>query len=472
MSSSLLTSIIASSSSPNTSKPTTPFACDYPGCGKSFNKPSRLNSHMRSHTGERPFKCTYDGCSKDYMEEKHLAQHVADTHIGKREHVCELDGCGAAFSTATRLKRHAETVHAKEKPGFVCTGHGECGASFRKKSALERHVRKDHLGLPPYLCPEKYCDKAFTSASTLRGHKQREHGELNFWCETCGQDGVGPRVGYSTLAQLKGHMRKEHLKCVFCDFTSSSKVDLNRHVDMQHLGQTEAAPEPTRLQCTWEGCERWFTKTSNLNAHIRSAHEGVRFVCGQVDVSRSEHLGGWDMTNGCGDKFSSKANLENHIRYRHLKMPRPANRRGQRGRGSATPQVEEVSGALDAAKRNLACSVAGCEYKFIRYHDLQRHLETYLHVAPGPVGAQAGEQEASQEALEPFGPSMGEQEAGYEAVADTLEPSTKTDVVPDAVPDLTQENFSVYPDDFFPSHDLLFGAQNPLLASDRSVALG
>ena len=215
----------------------------------------------------------------------------------------------------------------------------------------------------------------------------------------CGQDGAA--VGFSISSQLQNHMRKEHLNCVFCEFTSSSKHDLARHVEMQHTAKIEAPAEPKRLQCEWVGCGKWFTKRSNLNVHIRSAHEGKRFVCGQVDVRKAEHLAGWDMAEGCGKGFASKSNLEDHVRYVHLKMVRPVNNRGRRG---TTAPVDEVSGALDAAKRNLVCPVEGCESKFIRNHDLQRHIETHQKL----------------EALEPAGPE-GSHDSGYDTNVDPLQ---------------------------------------------------
>ncbi|KAI8678810.1 hypothetical protein NCS55_00603400 [Fusarium keratoplasticum] len=344
------------------------LACTWPGCPKTFNRPARLRDHLNSHTNSRPFKCQYEGCDKDYIEDKHLKQHIKAVHTLERKHVCPKEGCGKSFVTGTRLKRH-QAVHEGEER-FRCK---DCGQSFRKKETLNKHVRKDHQGLPALQCPEEGCPRAFDSKATLKRHREREHGEAKFWCGECGlkkmPNGTEERVGFTTEVLLQAHIRQEHQNCLFCDFKSGTRWELEKHVEMYHSGQT--VEDRKTIACPYAECKKKFTKKSNLNAHIRTAHEGFRFVCGEVDLS-SAGLQGWTNDQGCGDKFSTKVRLEDHIRYKHLGLERPKLSKP----GPSHQQVDlidELSGATNQAERKIACPQ--CNEAFIRYHDLDVHVE-------------------------------------------------------------------------------------------------
>mgnify|MGYP002621989224 CR=1 FL=1 len=361
--------------------------CTYPNCPKTFNRPARLAAHLRSHTNDRPFACPYEGCTKTYLEEKHLTQHIKGSHTHERKYVCQVPNCGKAFVTATRLRRHAAVHEGQER--FRCRGYEGCSASFRKHQTLARHIRVAHLGLQPFVCGVEGCEAGFDSAGALRRHTDREHGEIKFWCEECGKDegedgegGGGRRVGFRTLLQLQAHMRKEHVNCVFCDVRCSSQAELERHIDMYHSGTT--VEDRKTVACTWEGCNKKFTRVSNLNVHVRTAHQGVRFVCGQVDTFTTPDITDWNWKEeGCGQAFSSRLKLEEHVRYVHLGRKRPPATYTIK---SARPgETDEMSAAVPT--RTIACSVDGCVARFVRHHDLERHLEA-VHFSQLELGGQ------------------------------------------------------------------------------------
>ena len=60
-------------------------ACPYPDCDKFFARPSRVKTHLLSHTGERPFKCTVEKCGKDYTRQRFLNRHLAMAHSNRKK---------------------------------------------------------------------------------------------------------------------------------------------------------------------------------------------------------------------------------------------------------------------------------------------------------------------------------------------------------------------------------------------------
>lgn len=364
--------------------------CSYPNCPKTFNRPARLAAHLRSHTNDRPFKCPFPNCDKDYLEEKHLKQHVKGSHTHERSYVCQEPNCGKAFVTATRLRRHAAVHAGKER--YRCRGYEGCEQSFRKHQTLQRHVRTEHLGMPAYLCQQDGCGKGFDSAGAMKRHVEREHGELRFWCDECGvaddedddhdgggekpeagSRGNGNRVGFTTMALLQQHLKKEHVNCIFCDVRCGSQTQLDRHVEMYH--STTSLQDRKTVACEWPGCPKTFTLRKNLNAHVKTAHQGFRFVCGEVDTFGTSDISDWNWAEeGCGEGFISKLKLEEHVRFVHLGRKRPKKVYAV-GEDRDEDLIAVVSGAAEAAKRNILCSVRGCEARFIRHHDLTQHLK-------------------------------------------------------------------------------------------------
>ncbi|KAK1751773.1 hypothetical protein QBC47DRAFT_329518 [Echria macrotheca] len=345
--------------------------CTFPGCDKTFNRPARLTAHLRSHTNDRAFRCPYEGCGKDYLEEKHLAQHIKGTHTHEKRYTCEVPDCGKSFVTATRLRRHAAVHEGAER--FRCRDYEGCNQSFRKHQTLQRHIRTVHLGESAFVCNNGGCKSGFDTAGALRRHIQREHGELKFWCDECAKeeddDGESHRVGFTTMALLENHMKREHIACPFCDAKCRSDSHLEKHIDMLHSGTS--LEERKTVPCEWEGCNKTFTRKSNLYTHIRTAHQGMRFKCGEVDTFGVEDITDWNwQEEGCGQEFYSKSKLEEHIRFVHLGRRRPPKTYTI---STELPDPNELMGVV--SKYSVLCTVEGCPARFVRHSELDKHMQ-------------------------------------------------------------------------------------------------
>lgn len=108
------------------------YKCTYDGCERAYSKPSRLEEHERSHTGEvavsflnrrplihfifsqRPFSCST--CNKSYLRETHLQAHLR-SHLPESDRplVCPDPKCEKRFWTSQHLRVHTDW-HNGAKP--------------------------------------------------------------------------------------------------------------------------------------------------------------------------------------------------------------------------------------------------------------------------------------------------------------------------------------------------------------------
>lgn len=275
---------------------------------------------------------------------------------------------------------------------------------------------KDHLGEKPYKCSHTGCGEGYDTANALKSHVTRAHGELRFWCTECnsnnnnnnaagededevgnlllGQDdeAVKKPVGFTTQWLLEQHIRQCHVNCIFCDVKFGGQYELENHMEIYHSGLT--VKDRKNVACEHPGCDKRFTKKSNMKTHFRAAHEGMRFVCGKVDTWESDGLEDWNWTEeGCGQEFTAKAALEQHILYVHLGKQRPYIDFGTLA--PADNILDELSGVAEHERRDVVCEVVGCGARFMRYAHLHNHMQAE-HPRHAVVGGLLGASEVPQ----------------------------------------------------------------------------
>ena len=215
-----------------------PLHC--PFCEVKFDKQniSRLRSHLRkSHRDKRSdpswrsivsaekLELTCCFCGKHYSSLSCLEQHERLMHSDQVEmESCHI--CGKVFKKGgSTLWGHMKT---HEDGGHVCT---VCGAKFKVKSYLQRHMRSHDPEGKKYSC--LVCGEKFTRPYLMRQHQEFTHNKnLPFKCEMCGK-----KLRSNTF--LKIHMRSVHSKekpfpCEVCGFRSSRVDNLNIHRTKVH----------------------------------------------------------------------------------------------------------------------------------------------------------------------------------------------------------------------------------------------
>ncbi|KAI9040058.1 uncharacterized protein KD926_008621 [Aspergillus affinis] len=384
--------------------------CPFDGCSKAFNRPARLQEHLRSHNNERLFSCTHEDCDKTFLRASHLNHHIKSAHTGVRDYVCDRPGCGKNFVTGSRLRRHLAAHDGRDK--YRCTEHPPCNETFRKHSTLQKHIMTCHLKQKPFQCPHvdattgQKCSMAFDTAGHLRAHESRVHTDKRFTCAECSQQDCAEgtdlmsasstdkpatgslTVSFPTYALLQAHIKSVHPpQCPTCSITCSTSRELRRHLEVAHGDVT--IEDRKLFPCSVPGCDRSFTKKGNLTVHVRTVHEGERrFVCGETDLSASKKVLGWTGADGCGKRYGSKLALEEHIRTAHLGFQNAkAERRqrlglgskGQQHQNSSQPRLSALTaltgeGYAEESGRHITCLVESCPHRFLRNYDLWIHM--------------------------------------------------------------------------------------------------
>lgn len=289
------------------------FACCFEGCSATFVKNSRLESHMRLHTGERPFVCAVEGCKLSYTRNFHLTRHIKACHAvenvadppASTKFKCTVNGCSKEFSSNHTLYKHLKYSHEKRK--FQCD---RCSKAFTKHQQLKIHSH-EHTGVLPFKCAEPGCEKAFLLPSRLKRH-QRTHAGY-----PCGVEGCSRT--FAKWSVLRKHHKVDHQKshpCERCGRAFFSKGNLRCHL-ATHESKREC------FACPVEGCGRFYLNPSGLREHVRTAHENKRFSC---DVP------------GCDRKFFAKQSLLRHEKLHDPNRPLPQKRRqSTKGRRKGFP---------------------------------------------------------------------------------------------------------------------------------------
>lgn len=103
-------------------------------CGRSYTTPSKLQRHVRVHSGERPYMCNL--CGRRFTRSDHVKQHMKVHQPHRQKNMCRI--CGVRFARSSLLGSHLRrhSIHMIH----VCR---RCGEGFQENEELLLH-RKLH----------------------------------------------------------------------------------------------------------------------------------------------------------------------------------------------------------------------------------------------------------------------------------------------------------------------------------------
>ena len=234
-----------------------------------------------------------------------------------------------------KLKKHVELIH-DDKRSFGCS---ECDLKFKFKRNLKRHFSLVHTG-------KEFVDE-WKNLKYKKKIKQEPNEECEannkemYKCECC--DYTSTRKSCIVKHMVLRHKELDPYKCSKCDYYSEEKRQMIRHVKEVH--------NTDKIQCP--KCEIKIAP-ENLKKHIKRIHDRIYpFLC-----------------NTCGFKAVTNSVLKNHVAVVH---------EGKRhvcficGLGVTSPtNLKKHISAVHEGKKPYKCEL--CEYHCSEQSGIKEHI--------------------------------------------------------------------------------------------------
>ena len=131
-------------------------------CGKSYKRPSDLNTHLKTHeeSATANFRCPFESCTKTFVKRTVYQDHL-NIHTGQEPYECQ--SCSAKF-----VSRYTRNSHYKQCAGITRIRCDVCTQEFTYRASLHNHKVAQHSD-QSFACG---CGASYKYPGGLQRHKK------------------------------------------------------------------------------------------------------------------------------------------------------------------------------------------------------------------------------------------------------------------------------------------------------------
>nr|DBA22106.1 TPA: hypothetical protein GDO54_013170 [Pyxicephalus adspersus] len=252
-------------------------------CGRDCLKPSVLEKHIRSHTGERPFPCTICGIS--FKTQSNLYKHRrTQTHVNNAKQSLDSDCAGCLEDQNTGQARERQCLEISKAVSNICIGKDHCEdnnsvdsetivhenttlpflQTFNKEISSTSVKNNDHaVGVPDCASPIKDSMSMLNQKKSLKDPRTtttNRHAQLQRQGETCIDKLLDCSI---TQRKLK---KCESTDSGYLSHSDSADLQMFSSSSLHSLSECSFESEPM-LNSTLD-CEDKISTKKNLEEHI------------------------------------------------------------------------------------------------------------------------------------------------------------------------------------------------------------